>query len=293
MNKKTLLLFIPLLLCGCDNVIKSIESTSTKPSNSTSTSNSTSQELSKAKQLENLYNTLVNADGQVNSVNSDTTSTVYYLTEGEPLTMPTKDNSTLERFLSNDGQIVIQKGFQSVSQNSAGNFTNFFQYEKQTFYDDNKFYRIADFGDSGSYEEIQFSKDTIDINLNITFSGTERDNIKAMIRAIDVAGFDVEFSGINDYTANGEWTYSYTYLVYESSTSKAKYQEYIYRNTLTMVNGIISKVVQHSEQNIYSGGYKGNWRITDSTFTFNQGNYKEFTGTRFNPSDYVKYKDAK
>ena len=111
-----------------------------------------------------------------------------------------------------------------------------------------------------------------------------------MIQAIDVAGFGVEFSGIDDYTANGEWKYSYTYLVYESSTSKVKYQEYIYQNTLTMVNGIISKVVQHSEQNIYSGGYKGNWRITDSTFTFNQGNYNVFTGTRFNPSDYVKYK---
>ena len=282
MNKKTLLFFIPLLLCGCDNVIK--------PSDSTSASNSTSQELSKAKQLEKLYNTLINADGHVNSATADTTSTIYYLTEGDPLTIPTKDNSTLERFLSNDGQILVQKGFQSVSQNSAGDFTNFFQYEKQTFYDDNKFYRIADFGDNGSYEEVQFSKDTIDINLNIAFSGTERANIQAMIQAIDVAEFGVEFSGIDDYTANGEWKYSYTYLVYESSTSKVKYQEYIYQNTLTMVNGIISKVVQHSEQNIYSGGYKGNWRITDSTFTFNQGSYNAFTGTRFNPSDYVKYK---
>lgn len=282
MNKKTLLFFIPLLLCGCDNVIK--------PSDSTSASNSTSQELSKAKQLEKLYNTLINADGHVNSATADTTSTIYYLTEGDPLTIPTKDNSTLERFLSNDGQILVQKGFQSVSQNSAGDFTNFFQYEKQTFYDDNKFYRIADFRDNGSYEEVQFSKDTIDINLNIAFSGTERANIQAMIQAIDVAGFGVEFSGIDDYTANGEWKYSYTYLVYESSTSKVKYQEYIYQNTLTMVNGIISKVVQHSEQNIYSGGYKGNWRITDSTFTFNQGSYNAFTGTRFNPSDYVKYK---
>lgn len=282
MNKKTLLFFIPLLLCGCDNVIK--------PSDSTSASNSTSQESSKAKQLEELYNTLINADGHVNSATADTTSTIYYLTEGDPLTIPTKDNSTLERFLSNDGQILVQKGFQSVSQNSAGDFTNFFQYEKQTFYDDNKFYRIADFGDNGSYEEVQFSKDTIDINLNIAFSGTERANIQAMIQAIDVAGFGVEFSGIDDYTANGEWKYSYTYLVYESSTSKVKYQEYIYQNTLTMVNGIISKVVQHSEQNIYSGGYKGNWRITDSTFTFNQGSYNAFTGTRFNPSDYVKYK---
>lgn len=282
MNKKTLLFFIPLLLCGCDNVIK--------PSDSTSASNSTSQESSKAKQLEKLYNTLINADGHVNSATADTTSTIYYLTEGDPLTIPTKDNSTLERFLSNDGQILVQKGFQSVSQNSAGDFTNFFKYEKQTFYDDNKFYRIADFGDNGSYEEVQFSKDTIDINLNIAFSGTERANIQAMIQAIDVAGFGVEFSGIDDYTANGEWKYSYTYLVYESSTSKVKYQEYIYQNTLTMVNGIISKVVQHSEQNIYSGGYKGNWRITDSTFTFNQGSYNAFTGTRFNPSDYVKYK---
>lgn len=282
MNKKTLLFFIPLLLCGCDNIIK--------PSDSTNASNSTSQELSKAKQLEKLYNTLINADGHVNSATTDTTSTIYYLTEGDPLTIPTKDNSTLERFLSNDGQILVQKGFQSVSQNSAGDFTNFFQYEKQTFYDDNKFYRIADFGDNGSYEEVQFSKDTIDINLNIAFSGTERANIQAMIQAIGVAGFGVEFSGIDDYTANGEWKYSYTYLVYESSTSKVKYQEYIYQNTLTMVNGIISKVVQHSEQNIYSGGYKGNWRITDSTFTFNQGSYNVFTGTRFNPSDYVKYK---
>ena len=41
MNKKTLLFFIPLLLCGCDNLIK--------PSDSTNASNSTSQELSKAK----------------------------------------------------------------------------------------------------------------------------------------------------------------------------------------------------------------------------------------------------
>lgn len=272
MNKKTLLLLIPLLLCGCNN-----------------TSNSTSQELSKDKQLAKLYTTLANSDGHVNSVTADTTSTIYYMTEGDPLTMPTKDNSTIERFESNDGQILVQKGFQSVSQDSLGNFTNFSQYEKQTFYDNNKFYKITDFGDEGSYAEIPFSQDAIDINLNVTFSGTEKANIQAMIQAIDVAGFDVEFTGLDDYKSNGEWKYSYTYLVYESSTSKVKYQEFIYQNTLTMVNGIISKAVQHSEQNIYSGGYKGNWRITDSIFTFNQGEYKQFSGTRFNPNDYVKY----
>ena len=292
MNKKILLIPLLLVLASCNN-----ENLSTSPSStpstsvsiSDSTSNSTSAEPSKSEQLTKFYEQLKASEGHVKSANVNTTQSIYYLTEGEPLTMSVKDISKIERFTSDDGQIMVQKGQQSTSKDSLGNFTNFFDYETQTFYDSEKFYKISDFGDTGSYKEIAFSESAIDDNLNVGFPGTEKANIQTMIEYADIAGYEVQFSGLNDYKANGEWKYSYTFIIYASSTSKVKYQEFIYENTLTLANGIITHVNQHSETNVYSGGYKGNWMIVDESFDFTQGEYDKFSGNSFNPTDYKKY----
>lgn len=289
MSKKILLTSLLFVLVSC-NTTQSSNTSSSSVSVSNSTSNSDNADSSsKSEQLTKFYEQLKASEGHVKSVDVNTTQSIYYLTEGEPLTMSVKDISKIERFTSDAGQIMVQKGIQSTSKDNLGNFTNFYNFETQTFYDSNKFYKISDFGDTGSYKEITFSESTIDDNLNIGFPGTEKTNIQTMIEYADVAGYEVQFSGLNDYKKNGEWKYSYTFIVYASSTSKIKYQEFIYENKLTLVNGIITHVEQHSETNVYSGGYKGNWMIVDESFDFTQGEYDKFSGTRFNPSDYKKY----
>lgn len=269
MNKKTLLLLIPLLLCGCDN----------------NTSNSTSQELSKDKQLAKLYNTLKSAEGHVNSVDSDITMTTYYYS----LPGAVKSVGTIERFNSDEGQIVVQNSRESVNQNANGEFINFFNYEKQTFYDSNYFYQITDFVDASSNKnkKVAFNAEYIDDYLNISFAATERATIQQMIYDFNNASRSVEFTNISDYKENGEWKYSYTYTIFESSTKTVKSSEYICENTITVENGIISKVVQHTEDNLYYGGLKVNWTITDSINIYHQGEYKIFKGTRFNPENYT------
>ncbi len=303
MKKRFLLL--ALLLVGCVNTdpnssnISKIESESIENISSNAESIESDSSLSsfssidekeiKKQQIQTFIKNISTMDGKVQSMDIRSEKVDYYMSDTVPLTIGILDIATHTRYSSQEGDITVVKGHMGFA-NDEGLVSDYYDYETQTFYDSNYFYRITDYTDpsmTDSKQTIPFSKDYIDTNLNIGFSNTELVNFKNMINMVDNSNFIVDVNNIDASITNGEWKYNYRVAILENGIVS---EEVIYENTLQVENGIIKEVNQNYKNNKYAGGIKANWTESNISMKFNQGEKKVFDGVRFDPNAYKEEK---
>ncbi len=310
MEKKILFLLPIILLSSCNkgnsnatsnsqpstNVPSVISTTpsQTIPSVTPSTTPSSISTIPVDEQLQTFYAKLLTLEGNVNKMEMFGVSTRYYLSDNAsvPFSMPMYDNSTTIRYNSENGPMLVRTGRQSYSLDDKGNFSEFTYYTKQTFYDSKFFYYLGKWKENEEVtlkaERDPFSEDAIESVLNISFPLTEKANIEKMCSFVGNTKYGITFQGLNNFTTNGEWNYSYSFTIYENKMAIVKVSEVTYNNTLTIKDGVITKVVQEYEDAMYTGNnLKTNWIKSKMTYTFTQGEYEDFTGERFNPNDFT------
>lgn len=262
----------------------------TTPSVTPSTTPSSISTIPVNEQLQTFYAKLLTLEGNVKKMEMYGVRTQYYLTEvsSSPFSMPMYNKSTTIRYNSEDGPILVSNGRQSYELDDDGNFSEFTYFTRQTFYDSKFFYLLTKWDDSSTGVRVVFSEDTIQDNLNIGFPLTEKANIEQMCSHVGDTKYGITFQGLNNFTTNGEWNYSYSFTIYENKMAIVKVSEVTYNNTLTIKDGVITKVVQEYEDAMYTGNnLKTNWVKSKMTYTFTQGEYEDFTGERFNPNDFT------
>lgn len=270
MMKKRYLLF-SLLLVSCQNGYSSSKG---------------NELLIETEKLLAFCNYLTTLEGNVQSTNVETLSTYYYLINADPLTISVRDNSTLVRYNSSEGQIMVHSGTHEYL-NGDNTVASSKDYEIQIFYDNQYFYKITNYKDDTSEdkkETVTFDENTIDSNLNIGFPLTEQVNFLTMIYYMGNDAYQITYEGIdNTSITNGilEYTYSLSTL-----SNGAVSQTISYENKVYIVDSIITKVEQKYSNILYNGGIKGNWNESSITYTFTQGERLVFEGTRLNPSDF-------
>ncbi len=278
MNKKIIL--ITLLSAGLF---------SCSDSNSSNSSPSIiSTEPTVAELLTTFYEHLSSLEGKVKSTEQTIFSVRYYLTDATPLTIGMKEVSTTNRYISDQGPIVVQKGSVGFADKIDDPMSNKDNFETQTFHDETKFYRITDY-DSEDYTDtkavLNYDTEYEEQNLNIGFPMTEKVNIEYMIQVYDQPGFQIKYKNMDGFVSNGTWDYAYELIIFEENTSVPA-QVIGYHNKLSIQNNIILKVEQEYYNELYSGGIKTNWVETTMVKTYTQGEFDTFTGTRFEPNSY-------
>lgn len=306
MEKKILFLLPIILLSSCNqgnsnatsnsqpstNVPSVISTTpsQTMPSVTPSTTPPSISTIPVDEQLQTFYAKLLTLEGNVKKMEMSGVRTQYYLSDNasSPFAMPMYNKSTTTRYNSEDGPILVSTGRQSYELDDNGNFSEFTYFTRQTFYDSKFFYLLTKWDDSSTGTRVVFSEDTIQDNLNIGFPLTEKANINKMCSYVGDTKYGITFQGLNNFTTNGEWNYSYSFTIYENKMAIVKVSEVTYNNTLTIKDGVITKVVQEYEDAMFTGNnLKTNWVKSKMTYTFTQGEYEDFTGERFNPNDFT------
>ena len=224
-------------------------------------------------------------EGSVQSNAIEAATVNFYLSDSAPLAMSTSEVSTLTRYDSDQGQIVVKDGTLAFI-NDDLTVESEYPFETQIFYDDQYFYKITDFStdsSSNSIEKIVFREENIDATLNIGFPYLEVQNFLYMANALFSESIVVEFEGIDQVVDNGVWNYEYGIT---SMSSGVPTQRIHYKNEVHLENGIITSVVQEYENDLYAGGIKANWTETYTEMTYAQGERLKFSGTRFDPQNY-------
>lgn len=235
---------------------------------------------------------LLDMDGHVVSTNQTIEATDYYLTNSFPFTMTTKQISTTTRYVDKDGNpIVVEEGQIGFADDVGEEPNSYDKYVSQKTQDDRYLYHITDYENPSTNDRVQtyLRSNTDVIFFNVGFPMSEYENIMFMITYLDSENYNFEISNFDEIVDNGVWEYEYEATFYELENGiPTKYPKEVhrYKNKLTIENGIITKLDQESDVELYSGGIKVNWSKYYIKREYLQGDYQIFEGTIFNPNDY-------
>lgn len=203
--------------------------------------------------------------------------------DGEYLTMHASDDFTIERFLLNkkDG-ITVREGTYTVEDDPS-------RYVAQTYHDEENFYLLTNYKsitDVDTKQTAPYTEDTLETNLSINFRHKEIENL------IYLSKFENDEDVLGEYTlpeeipADGEVSYKYALTIYEQGYLN---QKVIHEVTFTLENNVVVSSTQIVENDLFGGTrQKINYSVNVAEIAYEQGEYKEFTDTLFDPDDFVE-----
>jgi hypothetical protein len=282
-----------LALCSCgtpssSSVIDASSSSDASSSQDTSSSSSETSEEKMKRVLTNFGSYLASVDKNVNSSTVSISNTTYHLTDADPLAVTMKTRLTSNRYIDatvggiseSIGVYYFPDGDEKVEE---------YPIQIQTFAQGLYFYRIYNYApETGSYKESGiYKKSNEDITLSIGFTPTDLNNFAFMKANANNSSYTFTYEGMDEIpTEDGSYSYSYSATQYVSATSKTIDEQISYQSSIVVSGGSIISSTQLYKDDKYAGGIKANWSESTTSMTFEHGEYKAFTGTVLNPSDF-------
>lgn len=153
---------------------------------------------------------------------------------------------------------------------------------------DNKFYLIRDYGKDdpnnyviyANYDE-KYSEDNLSVGFSRSYFGGGYDVCKNFIDSNESIKYKFEYNYHDvDLSKDGEVR---LYLIYEQYSSKTVAVKYEREDYLTIKD---NKIIKSKSTVLYSLMDNTNYNYSQSTFNYFYDAYKEYTGTKLNPSNY-------
>ena len=265
--KKIFILLLPLLIVtSCNNQEKPIDP------------------VDEATLFTNFENQLRQLEGHVKSSEIYLERTTKYSSGDSSLIAILTDESIKTRYTYNDSYVVEAKGTAAFLNDDSVSISTSSEYTMQITNDSEKFYKVIDYVEDDwddSSTSIAYTDEGVALNYNIGFAQDDINNIETMRGLTDTLKYEYSYTNFEGKIEDDKLHYTYEldiYTIYDGGVRSIT-EKITYDNTLTIENGIVTKLRQKYADILYYAEQPLNSLEVVSTTIYTQGEYSEFSGT--------------
>lgn len=269
--KKAFILVLPLLL------ITSCNETQDKPVDPVTPVDETTL-------FNNFETKLKELEGHVSSSTTSLERTTVYKSGDYSLVQILTDENEKVRYTYNDSYVVEANGTCAFLDDDGVTVSSSSEYTMQITNDSEKFYKVIDYVEDDwddSSTSIAYTEAGVALNYNIGFAQDDINNIEAMKTLTDTLKYEYSYTNFEGVIEDNKLHYTYEldiYTIYDGGV-KAISEKVTYDNTLTIENGLVTKLRQKYSDILYYAEQPLNCMYVTSTTEYTQGEYTEFSGT--------------
>lgn len=195
-----------------------------------------------------------------------------------------KDENTKTRYTYNGSYLVEAKGNAAILDDDGVTVSSSSAYTMQITNDSENFYKVTDYAESDwtdTSSSVAYTDAGVALNYNIGFAQDDISNIEAMKQMTNSLKYEYSYTNFEGKIEDNKLHYTYVvnfYTIYHGGV-QVKDQMISYDNTLTIENNIVTKLEQKYSNILYYSEQPTNSIYVNSTVTYTQGEYSEFTGT--------------
>jgi hypothetical protein len=281
--RKAIAFALPLLICSCGG------------ENVASSSSEESQSVDKAAALSSFAESVNAVAGNPIAASVQVSTTRYYLSSGDPMTIEDSDSFEIKRYRRDDASVSAL--CERIGTYTVGSASS--NYTTQLYGDGSKLYVLTSY-ESGekSKDEYAYTEDGLEALLNISFAYTNEANVKTLSDRLDNDRFLIQYDLGDPISGDGTYAFSYSITQYQEASSSSSssaasstlripelYMGHSYE--IKVSSGVIVESVDSYEYTLYVGGEKGNWLTSTTTSVYTQGDeYPLYEGDLFDPSEF-------